>query len=63
MNHRACTQWTIKIQGEGMEFYISNIPFKDIADSAAEGIRKNNPNYYVSVYFATSQTIQELNKP
>ncbi len=53
MSHKQCKDWTIKVTYEGIEFFITDIVFQDIALAAAEGIKRAHPNYLVHVYFAT----------
>ncbi len=52
--HKPCKDWTIKIEQWGMIFYITDILFQDIADSARKGIQVDNPNATVTVYKATN---------
>lgn len=42
--------WTIKVNSYGMEFYITDIKFEDIAIAAAKGI-KTLPNTEVKVFY------------
>lgn len=57
--HMPNTLWTIKVETNGMTFYISHMVFQDIAQSAAKGIRADNPGATVTVFFAQDTTQNE----
>lgn len=54
-------QWTIKIEHQGMIFYITDMVFQDIAQVAANGIRQAKPDAIVSVFFAKGDNDNEAN--
>lgn len=59
--HEVNTLWTIKVEDSGMTFYITNITFQSIANSAAKGIQQDNPKAIIKIFFAQDTTQNRAN--
>lgn len=52
MSHKRNKNWTIKVESSGTTFFITDIPFQDIALACEKGIKENIVFVKTKVFYA-----------